>query len=537
MASQTFTIQSPEQIAKDYGGNKQKIAEAMQMGILDPTAGTLAGMFIDRMRSAAQAEGAPQQTVAEQVFAPPAPSAPSAPPMGAPMGAPAGLGATPEAAAMPQQEMGMPPQEMAPPQEMPAMPDDGMVPAYAMGGMADLPVPDAMFDEPNNGGYAGGGMVAFAPGGTIDATRLRRSLLMQESSGDFGETNKSGAMGGYQFMPPTARALAKRLGIEYRPDLMVGNKGRSKDGIAYQERLMDAQMEDILAYSAGDVGKASRYHFAGPNEKQQGAKTRQYEKEMLRRYSGSKDTGGDELVDAAQGDDTLYGLPTNLRGNVDLARSLIPEQSAEDIEYRKELTERLSPENRKRDKKDAFFEGLGKLGARLGNARDKSLLGGLAETLGAGAGDIAESLDADEKRIREMQRERSALANATRKEQMDAVAMGFDLTGKVAQLNEGIESRKMDVMLKREQLQMQQDEFDLRREEAQATVEAAGLKFDLDKYLITEMGAGGVRAENAKAYAVLRYGDRGDEAGPFGLKLKGKSGAEDPFAKFSATRN
>ena len=88
MQTKPYDLQSPEQIAKDYGGNKQKIAEAMQMGILDPTAGTLAGMFIDRMRSAAQQEAAPQQSVAQQVFAPPAPP---------PMAAPAGLGATPEA--------------------------------------------------------------------------------------------------------------------------------------------------------------------------------------------------------------------------------------------------------------------------------------------------------------------------------------------------------------------------------------------------------------------------------------------------------
>jgi hypothetical protein len=51
--------------------------------------------------------------------------------------------------------MGMPP-------EMPM----GM----ADGGLASLPVPDAMFDEPTNGGfddgYAGGGLVAFADGGS-----------------------------------------------------------------------------------------------------------------------------------------------------------------------------------------------------------------------------------------------------------------------------------------------------------------------------------------------------------------------------------
>jgi len=177
METKPYNLQSPEQIAKDYGGNKQKIAEAMQMGIIDPTAGTLAGMFIDRMRSAAQAEQAPQQTVAQKTFAPPAPPAPpqgglppapmSAPPMG---GAPAGLGATPEAAQMaPMPDMPAP--EMAAP-EMPAeeapmgMAEGGMVPPYAMGGgLSDVPIPSGMFDEPDNGSYANGGIVAFAGGG------------------------------------------------------------------------------------------------------------------------------------------------------------------------------------------------------------------------------------------------------------------------------------------------------------------------------------------------------------------------------------
>ena len=46
METKPYRIQSPEDIAKDYGGNKQKIAEAMQMGVVDPTAGVLAGMFL-----------------------------------------------------------------------------------------------------------------------------------------------------------------------------------------------------------------------------------------------------------------------------------------------------------------------------------------------------------------------------------------------------------------------------------------------------------------------------------------------------------
>jgi hypothetical protein len=172
METKPYDLQSPEQIAKDYGGNKQKIAVAMQMGILDPTAGTLAGMFIDRMRSAAQTEQVPQQTVAQQTFAPPAPAAP-------PPGAPAGLGATPQAAAMPPMNaappMGAaPPQGMPAPQgEMPMMAEGGMVPPYmAGGGLSDMPLPDGMFDEPSNGGYGdgyrGGGLVAFNPGGEVE---------------------------------------------------------------------------------------------------------------------------------------------------------------------------------------------------------------------------------------------------------------------------------------------------------------------------------------------------------------------------------
>jgi hypothetical protein len=212
-----------------------------------------------------------------------------------------------------------------------------------------------MFDEPGNGGfddgYAGGGMVAFADGGGVDAERLRRALLMQESGGDYGVTNAegSGAMGAYQFMPDTARALAKRIGKDYRPDLMTGDKGRSKEGRAYQESLMDAQMKDILAYSGGDIGKAGAYHFAGPNTKGHGPKTRKYEEDILRRYSGSKE--GSEMmperdIKTAEGrslsvEDQFQNLlrrfgPTEKEQDVDAKRMARAEEMASDEYQEKE---------------------------------------------------------------------------------------------------------------------------------------------------------------------------------------------------------
>jgi hypothetical protein len=173
-----FSLQAPEDIAKEYGGNKQKIAQAMQTGLVDPTAGTLAGMFIDRMRNAQMQEGAQQPSVAQQVFAPPAPPAPPMGGMGPPPGAPP-MGAPPMGGMPPAPPMGAPPMG-APPMGM------------ADGGLAALPVPESMFDEPMDGEYAGGGIVSFSEAGPVG--------YMQEAPED-EELEAVGSRGRYGFAP------------------------------------------------------------------------------------------------------------------------------------------------------------------------------------------------------------------------------------------------------------------------------------------------------------------------------------------------
>lgn len=154
-----------QDIIEAYGGNKQKIAQAAFIGALGPNGpvkALAAGFGIDRIRAAAPREQMPQQTVAQQVFPflqnatpPQGGMPPGAPP------APAGLGATPQAMAMapsaPPMGGGAPAVGMA---------DGGMVGPYG-GGLSDLPVPDTMFDEPSTGGYADGGLVAFARGNEV----------------------------------------------------------------------------------------------------------------------------------------------------------------------------------------------------------------------------------------------------------------------------------------------------------------------------------------------------------------------------------
>lgn len=151
METKAYGIQSPESLAKEYGGNKQKIAKAVQLGILDPTAAVLAGMFIDRVRNAAQEEQGPQTTVAQQVLGGQPPAPPGPPQAGLQAAAP-------------------PPMRMAYGGQVGV--SNNQLPAPAMErGLDGIPIPDNMFD------YAGGGMVAFGSGG--DVQRFQTGNLVQ----------------------------------------------------------------------------------------------------------------------------------------------------------------------------------------------------------------------------------------------------------------------------------------------------------------------------------------------------------------------
>ena len=251
-----FSLQAPEAIAKEYGGNKQKIAQAMQMGLVDPTAGTLAGMFIDRMRSAQMQEGAQQPSVAQQVFAPPAPPAP---PMGAP---PPGAPPAPPMGAPPMGGGGMP---SAPPMGAPPM--GGMPPGappmgMADGGLAMLPVPDNMFDEPMDGEYANGGIVSFAKGtpGEIQQAPEDEEITVDEPGYGFASTFE-GNMGLTRKYAPQQSKYGDKLTSFYEAEMdpAAQKKRRDEDkyfALAQLGATMASTPGSLLqAFSAG-VGKA-----------------------------------------------------------------------------------------------------------------------------------------------------------------------------------------------------------------------------------------------------------------------------------------
>lgn len=230
METKPFNLQAPEQIAKDYMGNKQKIAAAAQAGTLDPTAAVLAGMFIDRMRSAQMQEQAPASTVAQDVLSPPqtgvgAPP-PGMPPMGAPpmggMGAPPPMGMPPQMGAGPAGPMG----GMGAPAGLGALPPGP--PAMADGGLVDLPVRADTFPDAN---YAGGGMVAFAAGDPVVAAPAAPGAAPAAPEDYFADKTIEELMAERQrlYQPNTTRrdAMARQYEAALSPEAQ--EKSRKED--------------------------------------------------------------------------------------------------------------------------------------------------------------------------------------------------------------------------------------------------------------------------------------------------------------------
>lgn len=140
-----------------------------------------------------------------------------------------------------------------------------------------------------------GDLVAGAiPGTGVDrpaAEKVFQSLIAQESGGvpRPGVMTKWGqAQGVTQVLDVTGKGVAKKLGIEWRPDLM---RGKSQEAIAYQTQIGRGYFNEGLQKYGGDFSKALMYYHGGPDESMWGPKTRQYAQEVMARAGAKGDTG------------------------------------------------------------------------------------------------------------------------------------------------------------------------------------------------------------------------------------------------------
>lgn len=425
-----------KKVAEAYGGDIRRIAEAAATGALGPDGPILASAaadFIKRMRAGELQERVPQTTVAQQLLS----GLPSVPPSLPQPGAPAGLGAIAPLGEAPMQEAPMPAPapEMAMPQEAPM----GM----AMGGIAGLPVPDDMFDEPTNGGYddgyAGGGLVAFARGGETDLEAFRRAIIQQESGGRYGIANRqgSGAMGIGQIMPDTARALAKRLGRPYRPDLLAGTSAEAKE---YQDALTRAATEEAWNYGKGDPKLAAAYYFAGPDKKGWGKKTSRYQSDILRRL-GVGDSGTSAAEAAPPARTTLPSFDDSMKQAEGVFAGL-PDSGLGELEayYRKQL----SPEEQKKDREYDMWATLAQIGTAWASPEKPSgsFIGDLGAAIAValpGAGASRKERKAAE---REANRGLAEVLGLKRGERKEVIEFAKDLRAQEIRAQEGETERE-----------------------------------------------------------------------------------------------
>lgn len=374
METQPYSLQSPEQIAKDYGGNKQKIAQAMQMGIVDPTAGTLAGMFIDRMRQAQMQEQAPQQTVAQQVMGGPQP--PQAPPQ-APPPPSGGLGATPQAGPpMAPQGGPQPPQGQGEMIEVP-MPSDMQPEGMAAGGLAGLPVPDNMFDEPTNGGfddgYAGGGLVAFARGGAMtDEEAWNRIKRLEGGLGPKGEmrVSSAGAVGPAQLMPATAPEAAKLAGLPW-------DEKRYRTDAAYNEALGKAYYLSRVAARGGDYNKAALDYHTGMGNVDKG-KIGPAGREYLRKFSGAELPNRD--INTSEGQ---VASVEDIFGRLQERFGPSQEEQGARAKLLARAEELASDEYQNKMRKESMWETLAAIGFNMASSKSPSLLQAVSDAAAA----------------------------------------------------------------------------------------------------------------------------------------------------------
>jgi hypothetical protein len=143
------------------------------------------------------------------------------------------------------------------------------------------------------------------PSAPLSLETLRPHFVKQESSGDYTAKNKeTGALGRYQIMPETGQALAKRLGLPWRPDMMTQDTPSAR---RYQDAFGDAAIQEAIDYGKGDLDETTGYYYAGPDKKGWGPKTRQYQEDMRGRLGGSN--LAEQPAEAVMGRTSTYNPP------------------------------------------------------------------------------------------------------------------------------------------------------------------------------------------------------------------------------------
>lgn len=149
------------------------------------------------------------------------------------------------------------------------------------------------FNAPQGAAPAAGASMQTAQAPATDIDAVWQAAIQQESGGRPGvrgpQTDYGVAEGLTQMLPATARSMAQKLGVAWRPELMTGT---TPEAAEYQERLGRAYFDEGLEKYGGDPRKALAYYHGGPDERIWGPKTRKHVEDVMARVQPSTLQGG-----------------------------------------------------------------------------------------------------------------------------------------------------------------------------------------------------------------------------------------------------
>ncbi len=138
----------------------------------------------------------------------------------------------------------------------------------------------------------------------LEALIALPALKQRESGGRPGvmgpQTQWGRAVGSTQMLPDTAKAVAAKVGLPWRPDLLSGT---TPEAASYQDTLGHAYLTEGIA-KTGSLEDGLRYYHGGPDRRQWGPKTEAYAKAVAANAgyqpqpSKSLDTLSNEELDA-----------------------------------------------------------------------------------------------------------------------------------------------------------------------------------------------------------------------------------------------
>ena len=120
-------------------------------------------------------------------------------------------------------------------------------------------------------------------GKPVGLSEVMPALWQQESGGRPGirgpQTKYGQALGIGQTLPGTAREMAQKLGLPWKPELLTGTDPNAAN---YQKQLSAAYFTEGLN-KTGNMRDALHFYHGGPNRKLWGPKTRSYANSVLGR--------------------------------------------------------------------------------------------------------------------------------------------------------------------------------------------------------------------------------------------------------------